>query len=66
MTRGTALTDGFHRALLLSSIFILGAAVIALRAANTRGEPTSEITGIAVTDSVEPAVAVRPETETAS
>ena len=41
----------FHRALLLSSIFILGAAVIALRTANTRGEPSSEVTGIAVADS---------------
>ncbi len=62
MARGAALTDGFHRALLLSSIFILGAAVIALRAANTRGEPasevTSEITGIAVADSAE--LAARP------
>ena len=66
VARAAALTDGFHRALLLSSIFVLAAAVIALRAANTRGEPTSEITGIAVTDSAEPAVAVRPETEAAS
>jgi EmrB/QacA subfamily drug resistance transporter len=45
-----ALTGGFHRALLLASIFILCSAVIALRAANTRGEPSSaEITGVAVT-----------------
>ena len=44
-----ALTGGFHRALLLASIFVLCAAVIALRAANTRGEPSSaEITGVAV------------------
>src|SRR5580693_7342300 len=44
-----ALTGGFHRALLLASIFILCSAVIALRAANTRGEPSSaEITGVAV------------------
>lgn len=50
VARPAALTDGFHRALLLSSIFILGAAVIALRTANTRGEPTSEITGIADAD----------------
>jgi EmrB/QacA subfamily drug resistance transporter len=48
VARPAALTDGFHRALLLSSIFILGAAVIALRTANTRGEPAAEITGIAV------------------
>jgi EmrB/QacA subfamily drug resistance transporter len=53
VARAAALTDGFHRALLLSSIFILVAAVIALRAANTRGEPVSEVTGIAVTDSAD-------------
>ncbi len=66
VARAAALTDGFHRALMMSSIFILVAAVIALRAANTRGEPASEITGIADTDSVEPAVTVRSETESAS
>ena len=33
-----ALTAGFERALLVGSIFILAAAVIALRATNTRGE----------------------------
>jgi MFS family permease len=33
-----ALTAGFQRALLLGSIFILAAAVIGLRATNTRGE----------------------------
>jgi MFS family permease len=62
-----ALTDGFHRALLLSSIFVLGAAVIATRAANTRGEPTSEVTsevtGIAVADS--DVLAARPDSEVA-
>ena len=31
------------------SIFLVAAAVIALRAANTRGEPTTEISGVAVT-----------------
>ena len=36
VSRGVALTAGFHRALLLASIFVLAAAVIALRAANTR------------------------------
>jgi hypothetical protein len=46
--RSVALTDGFHRALLLASIFIVCAAAIALRAANTRGEPVSEITAVAV------------------
>ena len=34
----TALTGGFQRALLAGSIFILAAAIIALRATNTRGE----------------------------
>jgi hypothetical protein len=34
-----ALTSGFQRALLASSIFMVAAAVIALRATNTRGEP---------------------------
>jgi EmrB/QacA subfamily drug resistance transporter len=35
-----ALTSGFHLALLASSIFLVVAALIALRATNTRGEPT--------------------------
>ena len=68
VARPAALTDGFHRALLLSSIFILGAAVIALRTANTRGEPTSEITGLTA-DSVTASTAAprsrRRRTETA-
>jgi hypothetical protein len=33
-----ALTSGFQRALLASSIFLLVAAVVGLRVANTRGE----------------------------
>jgi EmrB/QacA subfamily drug resistance transporter len=37
-----ALTGGFQRALLLGSIFILAAAVVALRATNTRGEAEPE------------------------
>jgi EmrB/QacA subfamily drug resistance transporter len=36
-----ALTSGFQRALVACSIFLLGAAVIALRATNTRGEPAA-------------------------
>jgi EmrB/QacA subfamily drug resistance transporter len=36
--RAAALTSGFHRALLASAIFLLAAAVIALRGASTRGE----------------------------
>jgi predicted MFS family arabinose efflux permease len=38
LPRAQALTSGFHLPLLLGSIFILAAAVIALRATNTRGE----------------------------
>jgi len=48
--RNVALAAGFHRALLAGSIFLAVAAVIALRAANTRGEPVTEITGIAAGD----------------
>jgi EmrB/QacA subfamily drug resistance transporter len=45
--RDAALASGFHRALLASSVFLVVAALIALRAANTRGEPVTEITGVA-------------------
>jgi EmrB/QacA subfamily drug resistance transporter len=41
-----ALTGGFHRALVASSIFLLAAAVIGLRATNTRGDaPAPQETG---------------------
>src|SRR5919108_4368992 len=36
-----ALTEGFQRALLACAIFVLAAAIIALRATNTRGEPVA-------------------------
>jgi MFS family permease len=36
-----ALTSGFQRALTICAIFLAGAAVIALRATNTRGEPVA-------------------------
>jgi len=36
-----ALTSGFHRALLAGSAFLLAAAVLGLRATNTRGEPSA-------------------------
>jgi EmrB/QacA subfamily drug resistance transporter len=36
-----ALTSGFRRALVACSIFLMGAAAIALRATNTRGEPAA-------------------------
>ena len=37
--RAAALTAGFHSALLACAVFLLGAAVIGMRAANSRGEP---------------------------
>jgi len=44
--RDAALTAGFHRALLACAVFLLAAAVIALRATNTRGEPITQPIGI--------------------
>lgn len=41
-----AATAGFHRALLAGAVFLVATALIALRATNTRGEPTSEISGV--------------------
>jgi hypothetical protein len=46
--RAVALTSGFHLALLVASVFLAAAAVIALRAANTRGEPTGEPADVGV------------------
>jgi hypothetical protein len=51
-----ALTAGFQRALLIGSIFILGSAVIALRATNSRGE----------TENSNPAIEVEPEASLAA
>jgi hypothetical protein len=48
-----AATAGFHRALLAGAVFLVATAFIALRAANTRGEPTSEITGVLASDSAQ-------------
>src|SRR5437588_12900607 len=36
-----ALTDGFQRGLLVSALCLVAAGALALRAANTRGEPTT-------------------------
>ncbi|HEY4098888.1 MAG TPA: MFS transporter [Baekduia sp.] len=44
-----ALTSGFQRALLASSLFLVAAAVVALRATNTRGEVAAEPAGGAPT-----------------
>ena len=43
--RADALTAGFHQALLACAIFLLAAAGIALRAANTHGEPVTQPSG---------------------
>jgi EmrB/QacA subfamily drug resistance transporter len=54
VARPVALASGFHRALLLAAIFVFAAAVIGLRAAQTRGEPSPEITEISgVTEAAE-------------
>ena len=45
-----ALTSGFHLALLVSSIFLVAAALIALRATNTRGEPLSGVESESVSE----------------
>jgi EmrB/QacA subfamily drug resistance transporter len=39
LPRAQTLTAGFQRALLVGSVFLLAAAVIAIKATNTRGEP---------------------------
>jgi EmrB/QacA subfamily drug resistance transporter len=43
-----ALSSGFHRALLAACVLLVATALIALRAANTRGEPTTEISGVVI------------------
>jgi EmrB/QacA subfamily drug resistance transporter len=43
--RPEALTEGFQRAILACAVFLVAAAVIALRATNTRGEPVAETVG---------------------
>jgi MFS family permease len=49
-----ALTSGFHRALLAASMFLVAAAVIALGATNTRGEPIPASHADPVTAGAEP------------
>ena len=53
-----ALTSGFQRALLVCSIFLFAAALIALRATNTRGEAAAEppVRTITDTDKLVPAL----------
>jgi len=51
--RDAALTAGFQRALLACAVFLLAAAIIALRATNSRGEPITQFSGTpAVRDQV--------------
>jgi EmrB/QacA subfamily drug resistance transporter len=49
-SRPDALTQGFHQALLACSLFLLAAAAIALRATNTRGEPSPVPEAVPVPD----------------
>jgi hypothetical protein len=51
-----ALDGGLRKALLVASIFELAAAVIALRATNTRGEPPETVTAPSAAAGLEPAV----------
>jgi EmrB/QacA subfamily drug resistance transporter len=55
-----ALTSGFQRALLASSIFLLAAAVIALRITNTRGEESQQDTAAGAPPAGEPELAAAP------
>jgi EmrB/QacA subfamily drug resistance transporter len=45
-----ALAGGYSRSLLAGGFFVLAAALIATRAANTKGEPTTEITEAGIAD----------------
>jgi EmrB/QacA subfamily drug resistance transporter len=57
-----ALTSGFQRALLVCSLFLLAAAVIALRATNSRGEPVaSEAADSAETPPLTTGLSIREE-----
>ena len=49
-SRPDALAGGYARALLVAACFVLAAALIATRAANTRGEPAAEVTDVDITD----------------
>jgi EmrB/QacA subfamily drug resistance transporter len=48
--RPDALAGGYSRALLVGAFFVLAAALIATRAANTKGEPADEITAATTPD----------------
>jgi hypothetical protein len=58
-----ALVGGYTRALLAAAFFTGAVALIGLRAANTKGEPTggitAEITGVANTDAVSDSARLR-------
>jgi EmrB/QacA subfamily drug resistance transporter len=56
VARADALTSGFQRALVAASIFLVAAAIIALRATNTRGEPAAPAPAPALEAIPDPAV----------
>ncbi len=55
-----ALTGGFQRALLVGSVFLVAAAVLGLRATNTRGEQPEQITSRGASRVGEPELAAAP------
>ena len=55
-----ALTAGFQRALFAASIFLLAAAIVGLRATNTRGEEPAQTTAAGASPAGEPELAAAP------
>ena len=55
-----ALTGGFQRALLVGSVFLVAAAVLGLRATNTRGEQPEQTTAQGASRVGEPELAAAP------
>ena len=55
-----ALTSGFQRALLAASLFLLAAAIVALRATNTRGEEPEQTMAAGASPAGEPELAAAP------
>ena len=55
-----ALTSGFQRALFAASLFLLAAAIVGLRATNTRGEEPAQTTAAGASPAGEPELAAAP------
>jgi hypothetical protein len=55
-----ALTSGFQRALFAASLFMLAAAIVGLRATNTRGEEPAQTTAAGASPAGEPELAAAP------